>query len=69
MSEGWSARRVPLGDTRGEPFTLLVPRRDMEAYGVARDIDSDVMFAAWFDGIPLRDFGARILVRFIFLAR
>jgi hypothetical protein len=41
----------------------------MEAYGVARDIDSNVVLAAWFEGIPLGDFGARIIVRFSFLAR
>jgi hypothetical protein len=41
----------------------------MEAHGLTGDIDSDVMFAAWFDGTPLRDFGAGIIIRFIFLAR
>ena len=46
---------------------LLVPRRDMEAHGLSRDIDSDVMLSAWFDGIPLRDLAASIVVRFIFL--
>ena len=52
-----------------EALSLLVPRCDMKPYGVPGDVDSDVMFAAWFDGIPLRDFGASILVRCVFLAR
>ncbi len=41
----------------------------MQAYGLPRDIDSDVMFAAWFGGMPLRNFGTSVLIHFIFLAR
>src|SRR6266404_6049644 len=41
----------------------------MEAYGVPREIDSYVMFAAWFEGRPFGDWGAGIFIRFIFLVR
>src|SRR6266403_4853276 len=61
-------RRPP--DRREEAgIRMLVPRRDMEPYGVTRDIDSDVMFSAWFEGIPFGDWGAGIFIRFIFLVR
>ena len=48
---------------------MLVPCCDMKTYGVARDIDSDVVLAAWFDGRPLGDRGAGIFIRFGFLVR
>src|SRR6266850_4219487 len=53
---------------KGKLEAVLVPRGDMEPYGVARDIDADVVFAARFEGIPFGDWGAGIFIRFIFLA-
>jgi hypothetical protein len=41
----------------------------MEPYGVSREIDSDVMFAARFDGFPPHGFGASTLFQLAVLVR
>ena len=47
---------------------LLLPCCDVKAYGVAGEIDANVVFVAWLDGMPCGKVCAGRLIQFVLLA-
>src|ERR1700739_3178212 len=64
--------QVPVNRITGQVATsaildLLLPCRNVKAYGVAGEIDTNVVFVAWLDGMPWREICASRLIQFVFL--